>query len=174
MASDKVKRAVIWLRTAFRITDKTTLPGEILGEIRPSVDVFGWDRLNRESSGPGVGPQSVNALGGLAVSRVNLPAVPEGTMRYVIGASMESNDPGFIGFLSFEIASQGTQMSPQEPFFLNANGFNVRIGLNRHLLLEPGDIFSMRSEPVPGPAFRNSVRMRFVDIDFGEYITPIT
>jgi len=174
MAIDKVKRAVIWLRTAFRITDKTTLPGEILGEIRPGVDVFGWDRLSPKSSGPGVGPQSVNAVGGLANARVNLAAVPEGTMRYVISASMETNDPGFIGFLRFEIASDGINIAPQEPFFLNANGFNVRIGLNRHLLLEPDDIFSMVSEPVPGPAFRNSVRIRFVDIDFGEYIAPVT
>jgi len=173
MATDKVKRAVIWLRTAFRITDKTTLPGEILGEIRPTVDTFGWDRLNPQSSGPGNGPTSESVLGPLANAVVSLAAVPEGTMRYVISASMETNDPGLIAMMRFEVVSEGIAMGLQAPFFINANGFNVRIGLERHLVLEPGDVFRMVSEPAPGGAFRNTVRMRFVDLDFGEYIAPI-
>ncbi len=174
MATDKVKRALIWLRTAFRITDKTTLPGEILGEIRPTVDTFGWDRLNPLSSGPGTGPQSLNALGGLANSTAAFAVVPEGTMRYIISASWETNDPGFVGFLRAEVISEGIAVAVQEPFEFNANGFGVRIGLQRHILLEPGDVFQMVSVPVPGGAFRNSIRMRFIDIDFGEYIAPIT
>lgn len=173
MATDKVKRALIWLRTAFRITDKTTLPGEILGEIRPTVDTFGWDRLNPQSSGPGEGPQSESVLGPLANALVSMSVVPEGTMRYVISASMSTNDPGLVAMMRFEILSDGISMGVQEPFFINGNGFNVRIGLNRHLLMEPGDVFRMVSEPAPGGAFRNTVRMRFVDIDFGEYIAPI-
>jgi len=174
VAMDKVKRALIWLRTAFRITDKTTLPGEILGEIRPTVDTFGWDRLNPQSSGPGEGPQSLNANGALAAASASFAAVPEGVMRYIISASWSTDDPALVAFLLAEIVKDGITIAVQEPFFINANGANVRIGLQRHILLEPGDVLQMRSSVAPAAAQRNNIRARFVDIDFGEYIPAIT
>ena len=93
MAIDKIKRAFIWMRVALRITDKTTLPGDVLGEIRPILDTFGWDRRSPESSGPGDGPQTENNQSNLAGDVVTLSAVPEGVMRYVLYASA-SHDEG--------------------------------------------------------------------------------
>jgi len=173
MASDRVKRAFIWMRTAMRIIDKTTLPGEIAGEIRPTIDTFGWDRLNPESSGPGEGPQSININGALANTTAAMAAVPDGVMRYIINASCQTDDPALVAFLRMEVVKGGIAIAAQEPFFINANGANVRIGMNRHLLLETGDVLQCVSSVAPAAGQRNAIRARFVDIDFGEYIPAV-
>ncbi len=173
MARDKVKRAFLWIRKAMRITQRTQLPAEILGEIRPTIDTFGWDRLNPESSGVGVGPFSQNANGALANTTASFAAVPAGIMRYVIACSMQTDDAALVAFLRFEIVKDAISVGIQEPFLINGNGANVRIGLNRHILLEPGDVLQMVSSVAPAAGQRNSIRARFVDIDFGEYIRAI-
>jgi len=176
MASDKVKRALIWLRTAFRITDKTTLPGEILGEIRPTVDVFGWDRRNPQSSGPGAGPV-VLAITGLPVSDILVsPAVPEGVMRYIIYASMSHNDSAGL-VLSMQVRTPGNVdvainappggsnfTIPEQPY---------RVGLERSILLEPGESLMVRSIPPPAIGLTLFLTQKFVDIDPGEYMPPL-
>lgn len=173
MAEDKLKRSFIWLRQALRIIDKTTLPGTIVGEVRPTIDIFGWDRLNPESSGPGNGPESLNNNGALANTTASMVAVPAGVMRYIINASCQTDDAALIAFMRMEVVKDGIAIAAQEPFFLNANGANVRIGLNRHLLLETGDVLQCVSSVAPAAGQRNSIRARFVDIDFGEYIPAV-
>ncbi|MEE8608028.1 MAG: hypothetical protein V3S55_10495 [Nitrospiraceae bacterium] len=171
MAIDKVKRSLIWLRQTLRITEKTTLPGEILGEIRPTVDSFGWDRLNPQSSGEGVGPQSVTIFGSTALAQ--MVPVPEGVMRYIIYASHNVNDALFVGLLFFEVVSDGIAAAVQAPFRFNLDAQNVPVGLERHLLLAPGDVLRGVSSVAVAGGSRNELRARFVDIDFGEYIPPV-
>ncbi len=156
-----------------RIIDKTTLPGEILGEIRPSLDTFGWDRRNPESSGPGAGPTSENALGVLAATTAQLAPVPAGVMRFVINASWQTDDPAQVAFLFCVVRNSGLDIAVQEPFFINANAANVRIGLVKPLLLEPGDILVVGSSTAPAVGQRLSIRYRFVDLDFGEYMPAL-
>jgi len=173
MAEDKIKRAFVWLRQSLRIVDRTTLPGTILGEVRPTLDTFGWDRLSPSPSGVGNGPRSLNSNGALASATAAMVAVPDGVMRYIINASIQTDDPALVAFMRFEVVKDGIAIAAQEPFFINANGANVRIGLNRHLLLEPGDVLQAVSSVAPAAGQRNSIRARFVEIDFGEYVPAI-
>ncbi len=172
MARDKVKRAFLWLRQTLRIIEKTTLPGEILGEVRPTIDTFGWDRLNPQSSGPGIGPTNENAQGALAADSVTLTGVPQGVMRYVIFLSCSHNDPVAGGLeLSMQIRTGGIDIGIGESRVIAANP--VRNGITRNILLAPGELLVCRSVPAPAVGTRLFIRYRFVDIDFGEYIPAI-
>jgi len=174
MARDKVKRAFVWIRQAMRITERTTLPAEILGEIRPGVDTFGWDRLSPEGSGEGIGPTDANAQGALAADQILLPAVPEGIMRYVIMASMSHDDPVAGGLtMSMQVRRSGPIDIAVDRAVLTADPLPIRHGLNRHLLLEPGQILLARSFPAPAAGTKIFIRYRFVDIDAGEYIQAL-
>jgi len=169
MARDKVKRAFVWMRNSLRIIDRTTLPGEILGEVRPTIDTFGWDRLAPGSAGEGAGPTAENAQGGLASNSVLLSVVPANVMRYVIFLSGSHDDPVAGGLeLSFQLRTAGIDIGIAPSRVTAANP--VRMGLERNIVLIPGQQLLLRSVPTPAVGERLFLRMRFVDIDFGEYI----
>jgi len=171
MARDKVKRAFIWLRNTLRIIEKTTLPGEVLGEIRPTVDTFGWDRLSPESAGPGVGPTTENQQSILGGDVAALSVVPQGIMRYVFAASASHDDPVAGGLaLSIQRRNGGLDIGLTQAVATAASP--VRHGLLRSILLAPGEQLLARSTPAPVITSRIFVRMLFVDIDAGEYILP--
>lgn len=171
MARDKVKRAFIWIRNSLRIIDRTTLPGEILGEIRPGLDVFGWDRLSPAPAGEGIGPTDANAQGSLAADIVALAAVPEGVMRYVFRASCSHDDPVVGGLtLSIQVRNGSIDVGLNPSAVVEAQP--IRHGVERSFLLEPGEQLICRSIPAPAAAQRIFIRYRFVDIDFGEYVAP--
>jgi len=169
MARDKVKRAFIWMRNSLRIIDRTTLPGEILGEVRPTIDTFGWDRLSPAPAGEGAGPTAENAQGGLASNSVLLSAAPANVMRYVIFLSGSHDDPVAGGLeLSFQLRTAGIDIGIAPSRVTAANP--VRMGLERNIVLVPGQQLLLRSVPTPAIGTRLFLRMRFVDLDFGEYI----
>lgn len=171
MATDKVKRALIWLRTAFRITEKTTLPGEILGEIRPTVDVFGWDRFDPNSAGAGSGPEIENANGGLATNIVLLGVVPDGVARLVIYASMSHNDPAGAT-MAMIVRGAGVDLAiATTPIAILPEP--IRFPLERQILLQPGEQIIAVSAVAPAAGTRLNVRYKFVDLDPGEYVPPI-
>ncbi len=170
MATDKVKRSFIWLRRTLGIIDKTTLPGEINGEVRPTVDTFGWDRLAPE--GAGAGPATLSTTGGAAADIIVFAAVPTGVMRYVMYASVSHNDPVAGGLLlSLQIRAPSSDIGLQDPFQCLAQP--ARVGLSRPILMAPGEILLARSVPAPAVATSMFAIYRFVDIDFGEYIPPL-
>lgn len=172
MAEDKIKRAFVWIRQTLRIVDRTTLPGAILGEVRPTLDTFGWDRLSPSPSGVGNGPSSENQQGTLAADTVQLTAVPAGIMRYVIRASCSHNDPVAGGLeLSLQVRGFGVDVALDAPRQVLANP--NRNGLSRNILLSPGDILVCRSVPAPAVGTRIFIRYVFVDLDFGEYIQAV-
>ncbi len=169
MARDKVKRAFVWIRQSMRITQRTTLPAEILSEIRPGLDTFGWDRLSPSPSGEGNGPRSETTTGGAAANVVILTAVPAGVMRYVMYASVSHDDPVAGGLLlSLQCRSSAIDFGLQNPFQSLASP--ARVGLERPILLAPGEQLLARCVPDPAVATSMFLRYRFVDIDFGEYI----
>jgi len=166
MARDKVKRAFIWLRDSLRVIDKTTLPGEILGEIRPTIDTFGWERLG--------GPlQEESSTAGLGSNGVILSAVPEGIMRYVVFASCSHNDTVSTLNMSLQVRhpTGPTDFGISPGVVIDAQP--VRLGLDRRILLAPGQQLAAFSRPAPGGAFALTVRMLFIDIPVGEYIPPV-
>jgi len=175
MAEDKIKRAFVWLRQTLRITERTTLPGAVLGEIRPTIDTFGWDRRSPQPSGVGNGPINENAQGGLAADTVLLSIVPAGIMRYVLYLSYSHDDPAANLALSVQIRTGGpaTIDIGLDPQVTDAAPNPVRQGFNRPLLLEPGTRLLLRSSPAPAAGQRLFIRYRFVDLDFGEYIQAL-
>lgn len=164
MASDKIKRNIIWLRKTLGIIDKTTLPGEILGEVRPTMDTFGWDRLDDLQN------ERVNvaAPGQVAASTV----VPPGIVRYIHAASITHTDTG--------VTHEASLVKRRQP-----NTFNVGVPTDRRLItdlmfcsmqgrtfIREGDflIGQVVTAPVAGQL---TLTFYFVDIDPGEYINAM-
>lgn len=166
MARDKVKRAFIWLRDSLRVIDKTTLPGEILGEIRPTLDTFGWERLG--------GPLQLESnTSGLGSNGNVLTPVPEGIMRYVVYASCSHNDTVSSLTLSLQVRHPVGPTDFGIAPAIDILQAPVRLGLDRRILLAPGQQLACFSTPAPGGAFALTVRMLFIDIPVGEYIPPL-
>jgi len=67
---DKIKRAITWIRKSLEITEKTTQPGTISGEIVPTIELAGWD-LNRVL-------EHRNFAGGPGATATITPVVPAG------------------------------------------------------------------------------------------------
>jgi len=169
IAIDKVKRAFIWIRKTLRITDKTTLPGDVDGMIRATLDTFGWDRLAPQSSGPGVGPVTENQQSILGGDVAALSVVPDDVMRYVIAASASHDDPVAGGLaLSLQMRHGGLDIGLTQASSTAASP--VRHGLLKPFLLAPGEQLLARSTPAPVITARIFCRMLFVDLDLGEYI----
>ncbi len=161
-----INRSLMWLRKVLQITEETDSP-RVLSEIaQPSIDLFGWDRL-------AAGAQGENATGAATSDFVGLTAVPEGTMRYVILASMSHDDPVAGGLsMSFIMRVDGLDIGIGPPA-IGLLAEPVRAGLGRPILMEPGSFLIARSTPAPAVAQAINIRYRFVDIDFGEYIAAM-
>ncbi len=163
-----INRGFMWIRKAVEITEETDSP-RVLSEIaQPTVDLFGWDRYTPD----GV-PDDINAQGTLATDSVLLAAVPEGIMRYVIFASCSHNDPVAGGLeLSMQVRVAGAlDIGVSRPIQVLANP--TRTGIERSILMQPGEVLLCRSNPAPAAGTRLFVRYRFVDLPFGEYIPPL-
>jgi len=162
--SDKIKRAILWIRKTLEITEKTTLPGTVSGEIQPVIDAFGWDRYS----------ESVNTSTSVTnVSVVNSPVVPEGFLRVVFEASVNTGNDVLAFTLWMELVHStpsALRIGLIRPFLLPAGNANVRIGLERPLILGPGDNLSGLSNPATGAGLLLTLRQRSVDLPIGEYI----
>ncbi|MEE9263822.1 MAG: hypothetical protein V3V11_05150 [Vicinamibacteria bacterium] len=167
MARDKVKRAFVWIRKSLRIIDRTTLPGEILGEIRPTLDTFGWERFNEPESSS-VSSANVNFIVG--------PAVPEGFLRYVLAASVETNAAILNETIWIDWSAGGVVTGLIQPFLApprDLPGGEVRVGLERPIVMREGDTLRGRCNPTMAGGERVFINQRFVDIEIGEYIPAV-
>ncbi len=163
-----INRGFMWLRKVLEVTEETDTP-RVLSEIaQPTLDTFGWDRYS-----PNGVPDDINAQGTLAADSVLLAAVPAGIMRFVIFASCSHNDPVVGGLeLSMQVRVQGAlDIGISRPIQVLANP--TRTGLERSILMQPGEVLLCRSNPAPAAGTRLFVRYRFVDLPFGEYIPPL-
>ncbi|MEE8489994.1 MAG: hypothetical protein V3S43_06630 [Acidimicrobiia bacterium] len=164
MARDKVKRAFTWIRKTLRIIDRTTLPGEILGEIRPTLDTFGWERLPEATV---LTSQAANP--GVAVAS----ATPDiDTLRLVLHASLEHGDTG---------VSQTASLLKRR----NPGALDVGLPVDRPVIIV-GEFMSMIgttflvnndfiiAEMLTIPAAGSmTLRLWVIDLPFGEYIPPV-
>lgn len=163
MASDKIKRNFVWLRRVLGIIDKTTLPGEILGDVRPTMDLFGWDRLAEASS---FSASAVAAPGFL----VNGPITPEGVVRLVLNASVRHTDTGVSMFMFIDKDMRGTSaelVGVTTPYVQLPP--NVDASADRWLTLAPRHRLRGRAEAalVAGAL---TLSFEFIDLPIGEYI----
>lgn len=165
MARDKVKRAFIWIRSALRIIDRTTLPGEILGEIRPILDTFGWDRL-REATELGT---TFTAAPGVSTTGA---VTPDDVLRVYVAGAVRHTDVGVNHFLWIEKVLRDTsQVIELTPPTL-AVPVDVPQCLTRWIVVEPG----ARLRGVTDLALvagAIALNLNFIDLPFGEYIPPV-
>jgi len=163
-----INRGFTWLRKVLQITEETEAPSVLSDIVRPSMDVFGWERL---AGLVGTPPQTEANQGALAGDSVLLSAVPDDVMRYVIFFSCSHDDPATLA-LSLQIRTGGFDFGIDPPL-LAAPVSPARIGLSRNILIQPGDILLCRSSPAPAAGTRLFIRYKFVDLDPGEYLPAL-
>lgn len=161
MALDKIKRSFIWLRDSLEIIDRTTLPGTILGEVRPVLDTFGWDRL--------VEPEFVSQFAAAPANGVAGPVTPQGVVRVILTASVRHTDTGVDHFLWIEkLQTDITLITHITPPTI-AVPVDVPQSLTRWIWCEPGTRLRGRSD-INLVAGAIAFSFTFLDLPFGEYI----
>ena len=164
---DKIKKAITWIRKSLEITEKTTQPGTISGEIIPLIDVLGWDRYQE---------QTVLSNTVTASDSVTSPAVPADIMRLVTAASLETDDALVAYTLWLELTNSlsGQRCGIGPPITLPISAIPIRVSLlNRRFLLSPGDTIVGRSTPAGGVGIVLRLRWTFVDFPLGEYVKSL-
>lgn len=171
MPRSGINRGFMWLRKVLRVTEETESPSTLSELVRPTMDVFGWERL-----APGLigdGPQVVAGTGAAATDIVVLGLTPDNVMRYVTAASMSTDDPAGL-IMSIQLRTPNVDLGIEEGDGVNQLAPQPwRLSLKRPILLAPGEQLIGRSVPAPAPATSLFIRMRFVDIDLGEYLPAI-
>jgi len=164
MASDKIKRSFLWMRKSLGIIEKTTLPGEVLGEVRPTMDLFGWERL------VDLQVERINAAAPAVSIASNV--LPDGVTRYIHSCSLTHTDTG--------VNHEASLIKRRNP-----SAFNVGIPTDRTTISTlqqcsmigrtfiKGNEFIIGQVLVPPVAGVITLTFYFVDIDEGEYIPPM-
>jgi len=162
LAIDKIKRNFVWLRKVLGIIDKTTLPGEILGEVRPTLDTFGWDQLQQ--------PSAFGSTFAVAPATSTAAAVtPEGFLRVYFHAAVRHTDTGVDHFLWIEkvLANTGQVIEITPP------NIQVPVGVpqsaTQWIMVEAGATIRGRTD-IPLVAGAIALNVNFVDLPSGEYI----
>jgi len=162
--TDKIKRSLVWLRKTLGIIDKTTLPGEILGEVRPTIDALGWFRYENLEI------DQVNGAAPIAVLASTV--TPPNVMRIITHASLSHTDTGVT-----HLASLNKRRNPGNfNIGLPTDRASIAVGefcslIGRTVLLENEFLIG---QVVAAPVAGNiSLRSFFVDIEIGEYIPPL-
>ncbi len=164
MAFDKIKRQFIWLRKTLELIDKTTLPGEILGEVRPTLDTFGWDRLSAL-------PTFANTFDPAPAIEIDSAIVPEGVARLFLCAAVRHTEPAVNHFMWIErVQPAALECSITNPTV--ALPPTVAIGVERPFLLSPGEFLRAKTD-VALIAGALALDVVFIDLPFGEYIPPV-
>jgi len=160
MARDKVKRAFIWIRNYLRIIDKTTLPGEILDEIRPSIDTLGWDRLQEPIF------ETVTVTAG-ASTEVQLSIVPEDEARYYMALSaFHTSATAKDIHIAFRDRA-GNSVGLNRSLGLPANQV---LALERPFLVPAGARVAMVSRTAVGVGEDLTITGMSYTLDIGEYV----
>lgn len=164
MASDKIKRSLLWMRKTLGIIDKTTLPGEINGEVRPTMDLFGWERLEN------LQVQRINAAAPLQV--VVSGVVPPGVIRYVHAASVSHTDVGVTHEVSLVKRRQPNTLNVGIPIDRSTISFEMFASMQGRTFIREGEF--LLGQVVDAPAVGVLIlTFFFVDIDPGEYINAM-
>jgi len=164
VAQQKIKRAITWIRRALEITERNEIPDSIAGEIVPSLDAFGWDRLNETV---------FQNTAGTNVSTVSGPAVPQDVLRVVLEASVETSNAllAFTMWIDHFDSRAGTSIGVMRPIISPISAIVIRNGMQRPLvIMRPGDQLRGRCTPATGAAETLTLRQKFVDLPVGEYI----
>ncbi len=164
-----INRPFSWMKKVLEITEETEAPSVLSEQVRPVMDLFGWERLSPQGI-----PDTVTQQGAITTDIVVAPAVPAGIMRLVLLASAFHDDPVAGGLvLSIQVRTTplggGTVDIAVGPSRLT-EATPVQLGITQKLLLQPGQSLLCRSLTTPTVGDRLTIRYRFVDLEFGEYL----
>ena len=165
---DKIKKAIVWIRKTLEITERTTNPGTILGEIRPAIDILGWDRYSEIQS---------NVVALANTDRVSSSIVPIDFMLFYLAISGETNDAvnAFTHWLEIFHAASGNTVAVTAPTTLPVSAATIiRVGgLPKPVLAPPGDSMRARTAPATAGGVTLTIRSLFIDLPLGEYMKSL-
>ena len=100
-------------------------------------------------------------------------AVPAGTHRLILSASIEQSDSSqaFHLWLEHQVAAAGIVVGVAGPFVVASGTSGVKIALPRPILLAAGDELRGRCSPAVVTAESLTLNMRFIDLPItGEFV----
>ncbi len=164
-----INRALSWLKKTLQVTEKTTAPDTLMADVRPIIDVFGWERL----------PEATveNRIGAAATASVTSTLVPNDVVRVVLEASVVNSDAAIaIDLFITHRAVIGGGFEPSvSPVFAQQIGFNGSpASIDRVIVLQQGERIVGNSRPAPGVGEELTLTFRFIDLPVGEYIAYLS
>lgn len=159
-----INRPFSWIKKVLEITEKTVVPDSQLPDVRATIDVFGWERLQSVTLQTAIGT---------AVTTIFSTPVPDGVIRVVLAASVEHDDAVVSHTLWIDQEHDFLLIGVQTPRLMIGNTPPVKLGLMRRLVLRPGDRVAGQASPVTGVGIDLTLRTAFVEIPVGEYIPPV-
>ena len=158
-----INRALMWLRKTLEITEETEAPQILSETLRPTIDVFGWDRL------PGVTVESRLLSNSNAVQSSTVPA---DVLRLVLEASVETNDTvqAFTYWVEHIDGDFAITTGLMRPIAIPISAVSIRAGIERIVVLRPGDRIQGRCSPATGVGLNIRINTRWVELPIGEYV----
>ncbi len=164
----KINRPLAWIRKALEVTEKTDAPRGFDANIRTILDAFGWERLNET-----VTTRSV----GVNVDVIQSPAVPEGVLRLVTSACVETSNTAlpFTLWIEHTDGTGAGSIGIMRPIEIPISAtVIIKAGVERIHVLRSGDSLRGRSSPASGIGFDLRISLRFVDLPIvGEYVAGL-
>ncbi len=145
------------------------LPRRFLDSIALSVDALGWRRYESATA---------SNFAAVAANVVVSTAVPAHTLRFIVSANVQVNDPlvAHTVWIEHRVAASGIDVAVSRPLlvpFAGAGNAVPRVGMERPVVLSPGDALLGRCSPDSGAGIQLIVRYRSVDLPIGEYIPSL-
>ncbi len=157
-----INRGFMWLRKVLQITEETESPSVLSEIVRPTMDVFGWDRLAQVRVHDNSGAAA-------PASTVNAPITPNDVLRVVFHASVRHTDTGVDHLLWIDkLEASGGGLTGITTSNL-AVPVGVDQGTDRWIFLEPGTRLRGRAD-IALVAGALAIDLNFIDLPIGEYI----
>ncbi len=156
-----INRALMWLRRTLEITEQTDSPQVLSEELRPVIDVFGWERaanpVHQIRSNPG------------ATTAVALDAVPEGEAHYFLSCAISHDDPVGSKDMTILFADRNGLVSQlTSTAGVAANFFRV---IERPILVGPGARLQGLSRNAIAGGSNFLIQCHFIVLPIGEYFS---
>jgi len=161
-----INRAFSWIKKVLEITEVSTVPELVLPEVRPTLEVFGWERRSETEA---------NSADATENTIVTLALQPEDVARLVTAVSIEHLDITAVHtvWLTLQRGAAGSLIGIIRPAEIPISSISIPLGTSVPFLMLPGDRLSGHCDPTTPAGVVLRIKSRFIDIDLGEYIAPL-
>jgi hypothetical protein len=183
----EINRSLSWIGQALnriRNLQDTGPPSVVLDEIRPGLDVFGWERLEELQSFSTSGAAGADTVDPPIVAGWDLNAttgggmVQQGVIRIIYAAQIQHNDPANLRVWIDRADHRGNPLGityvkmPMDTGIATAVPSAHPVALARPILLSAGDSIRGRSQGIAaGQAL--ALRCSWIDVQAGEYMPDL-